>query len=106
MNTNGKEKNRWGFEIMNKALKYLNNSINQDKLFDSICKDIHEIINSYNFKKAFFVRTSDVGEITVEVQDDIPSNLINELDEYFQLDGVISKVGDHIDIIYKLDKGV
>ncbi|RAP48941.1 MAG: hypothetical protein BZ138_08545, partial [Methanosphaera sp. rholeuAM270] len=69
-----------------KAKKYLNNTINQDKLFDSIDEDIREIIKPYKFEKVVHIKESDVGEITIQIQDPIPSKLINELNNYFDLE--------------------
>ena len=91
--------------MVNKALRYLNNTINQDTLFGTINKEIREIIRPYEFKKVIYIRNSNVGEITIELQDPIPTKLIKQLDDYFELEGIIEKTQYHIDIIYKLEKG-
>lgn len=91
--------------MVNKALKYLNNTINQDKLFKSINEDIKEIIKPYNFKKVVHIESYDTGELTIEIQDPLPTGLIKELDDYMGMEGVLEKTHYHMDLVYKLTKG-
>ena len=88
--------------MSNKGLRYLNNSINQKKLFDNIEKEVKGITEHYNFKGAVYVKKSDVGEITIKVTDPVPSSLIKKLDDYFELEAVLDDSSYGIDIIYKL----
>lgn len=88
--------------MVNKAIRFLNNTLNQEKLFDSIDEDVRKIIEPYNFEKVIFVR-KDVGEITIELQDPIPTKLIKELDDYFELEGVLEKSHYSIDLIYNIN---
>ena len=87
--------------MVNKATRFLNNTINQEKLFNSIEEDVRKIIEPYNFEKVIFVR-QDVGEITIELQDPIPTKLIKEMDDYFELEGVLEKSKYHLDLIYNI----
>jgi len=97
-----KIKRRGGiFFMVNKATRFLNNTLNQEKLFNSIEEDVRKIIEPYNFEKVIFVR-QDVGEITIELQDPIPTKLIKEMDDYFELEGVLEKSHYHINLIYNI----
>lgn len=87
--------------MVNKATRFLNNTLNQEKLFNSIEEDVRKIIEPYNFEKVIFVR-QDVGEITIELQDPIPTKLIKEMDDYFELEGVLEKSHYHINLIYNI----
>lgn len=98
--------NRGILKMVCKAKKYLNNTINQDKLFDSIDEDIREIIKPYKFEKVVHIKESDVGEITIQIQDPIPSKLINELNNYFDLEALLEKDNYSINLVYKLEKGL
>lgn len=91
--------------MVNKALKYLNNTINQKKLFNSIEEDITRIIKPYEFKKIFLIKSDNIGEIRIDIQDTIPTMLIKELDEYMGLNGVLEKSDFNISLIYKIEKG-
>ena len=88
-----------------RAKKYLNNTINQDKIFNTINEDIRTIIKPYKFEKVVHIRESDVGEITIQIQDPIPSQLINELNDYFDLEALLERDNYNINLIYKLEKG-
>ena len=88
-------------KMSSKALKYLNNSINQDKLFNSIDEDIREIIKPYKFKKVVRI-SSNIGVIKIELQDPIPTSLIKELDEYMGLEALLEKDTHCINLIYNL----
>lgn len=91
--------------MVNKVLKFLNNTFNQEKLFSSIDEDIREIVEPYNLKKVIFIRQPCTGEIKIEFQDPIPSTLIKQLDEYTGLEGTLEKAPHHIELTYTLEKG-
>ena len=90
--------------MVNKAVRYLTNTINQEKLFKSIEKDIREIIEPYNFKKIIRIESEHVGELKITMQDPIPTILINELNDYIGLYGVLKKYEFSIALIYKIEK--
>lgn len=87
-----------------KAEKYLQSDVKQNRLFDEIKEDILQILHKYPFEKVLRVEHSDTGELTVEVQDDFPSQVINDLNEYMGFDCIVHKSNYHIDFIYKLPK--
>ena len=87
-----------------KSEKYLQKDVKQNRLFDEIEEDILKILRKYPFKKVLKVKHIETGKLIVELQDDFPSQVINDLNEYMGFECTIHKSDYHIDLIYKLPK--
>jgi len=93
--------------FMTIAEKYLQKEIKQASLFEDIKTDIKNILAQYNFEKLVFVEHGDTpGEIFVEVQEEFPSQLITDLDEYMGFQGTIKKTEYRIRFKYQLPEEV
>ena len=87
------------------AEKYLQEEIKQASLFEDIKTDIKNILAQYNFEKRVFVEPGDTpGELLVEVQEEFPSQLITDLDEYMGFQCTIKKTEYHIRFKYHLPR--
>lgn len=63
--------------------KFLKTSIEQTELFYQIKDDIKIILKNYGLEKRTDVIQLDSDTIAVEVQEEIPSKLISDLNDYF-----------------------
>ena len=85
-----------------KAETYLQTDVKQKRVHDEIKEEVYKILRNYPFKKILRVGHSGVGELFVEVQEDFPSQLINDLDEYMGFPCTVQKTEFAIRFTYKL----
>ncbi|MBQ6220156.1 MAG: hypothetical protein IJH63_10460 [Methanobrevibacter sp.] len=69
-------------KAVTKAVSFMTTDVEQEELLEEIKQDIKKILATYDFKKVTMIVHSDVGEISVYLQEDFPSKLIKELNEY------------------------
>jgi len=86
------------------AETYLKDELKQSQLFDTIESEIKDILYSYDFDKKVFVDHGDTsGEILIGVQEEFPSQLVRDLDEYMGFQCTIEKTEYRIQFKYRIE---
>lgn len=75
---------------MTKSITFLNTSVEQVNLFETITEDVNLILARYNLKKHTEVKQTEKDTIKVTVQETIPTSLVLELNEYFGIDAELT----------------
>ena len=84
-----------------KGVKFMRVQLDQYKLFEGIVLDIKSICAKYNFKKVIEVTNNERGVISVKIQNEVPTALIYDLDEYFGFKGVIQNYQFGTKVMYR-----
>ena len=85
-----------------KGKEFLYNDILHKNEYGTLEEDILEIINKYYLRKNHTVELIDTGTLLISIQDDFPSSLISDLDEYMGLTSKVKHSTYSTNIIYCL----
>lgn len=85
-----------------KGKEFLCKDILHTSEYRTIEEDLLEIIHKYYLRKNHTVELIDTGTLLISIQDDFPSSLIGDLDEYMGLTSKVKHGTYSTNIIYCL----